>query len=199
MSDPALPIATTFIAQREAFVGPPYQDDGRGVWTYGYGFITQPDSHPVTEHTPPVTQDAAYARLQGLVGATLVKVRDMVHVPITDNQAAALVSLGYNIGTGALRTSTLMDRLNARAPMVDVAACFASWVYAGGRFNQGLANRRAMEAALFLRADGVSIPDIAIPISEQDQQVTRTDDISADELDDLYNPAPAGTSAAQQA
>lgn len=186
MTDPALPIATTFIAAREAFVSAPYQDIG-GVWTCGYGFTTQPDGKPVTAGTPPVTQEDAYVRLETMAAAVLTKVRQMVYVPLSDNAAASLCSFAWNEGTGALRTSTLMDRLNAREPMAEVAACFASWVYAGGRYSQGLANRRAMEAALFLRADS----ETGIPVTEQNQPVAREAEnqaaLTADELDDLYN------------
>lgn len=178
--DPALAIAVPLIARFEGFSAAPYQDVG-GTYTIGYGFTYTPDGARVTAMTPHLTQTTAQAWLATFAGKTLSVVRQMVHVTITDNQAAALCSFAFNEGTGALRTSALMDRLNAREPMTEVAACFASWVYAGGRYSQGLANRRAMEAALFLKADGVAAASATKP--ENIPSLSTADDLNAAELD----------------
>lgn len=39
-------------------------------------------------------------------------VRERVEVPLTTNQLAAITSFTYNVGTGALETSTLLRKLN---------------------------------------------------------------------------------------
>jgi lysozyme len=167
--DPALAIAAPLIERVEGFSSQPYRDSGRGVWTIGYGMTYLPDGTKVTALTPACTQVQAGAWLQIVASKTLSAVREMVYVPISNNAAAALTSFAYNEGTNALRTSTLMDRLNAKESMTEVAACFAAWVYAGGRVDTGLVNRRKVEAALFLKPDAVD-----------------TDE--ADILDDQYNP-----------
>lgn len=149
MDDLALSLAVPFIAEREGFVAEPYQDSG-GVWTYGYGATTTQDGERVGSDTPPISQEDAYARLQAAVVAVLTRVRPMVYVPVTDHAIAALTSFAYNVGTGALRISMLLQALNTGQPMHVVAQQFAAWVYVGHHRSQGLVNRRALEAKLFL-------------------------------------------------
>ena len=43
-----------------------------------------------------------------------------VQVPLTDNEYAALGRFSFNCGCGALKTSTLLDRLNAGEPKARV-------------------------------------------------------------------------------
>lgn len=74
--------------------------------------------------------------------------RSLVKVPLTAHQMGALVSFAYNVGMGALGSSTLLRLLNAG--QYDAAAKqFARWNKAGGRVLAGLTRRRAAEAALF--------------------------------------------------
>ena len=77
-----------------------------------------------------------------------VGVDNMVTVATTPNQFAALVSLAYNIGSGALRKSTLIKKLNA-GNYAGAALEFSRWNRAGGKVLLGLTNRRAEEAAMF--------------------------------------------------
>lgn len=156
MTDAALAIAVPLIARFEGFRSDPYQDSA-GVWTYGFGFTVEPSGHHVTATTAPVTQTEAYARLSDMVARVLVLVRGMVHVPISDHQAAALTSLSYNVGTNALRNSTLLKHLNARE-FAEAADAFMAWVYAGGAPSDGLRTRRASERAVFLTADDEPVP-----------------------------------------
>lgn len=71
----------------------------------------------------------------------------------TVNQAAALLSLAYNIGAGALSTSLLLAKFNA-GDMAGAAEEFPRWDKAriGGVLKPlaGLAARRRRERALFL-------------------------------------------------
>jgi len=57
--------------------------------------------------------------------------------------------LAFNVGVGAFSKSTLLRRLNKR-DYQGTKGEFNRWVYAGGRRLQGLVNRRAKEANLFL-------------------------------------------------
>ncbi len=171
--DPALLLAVALIAGFEGFDSVPYRDAGRGIWTYGYGFITTPDGHPVTEQTPPITRAAADTRLAADVSKVVASVRAMIYVPISSNAVAALVSFAWNEGTGALRKSSIMRMLNAGDP-ADAARYFDSYVFAGGKRLDGLVSRRAAEAALFLRPDGAEITVAG-----------STDDLNARELASL--------------
>lgn len=150
-TDPALDLAVAFIAKAEGFRAAPYQDIA-GVWTIGYGFTVTEDGQHVKGGTPATTQEAAYARLEGFVGRVLALVRGMVHVPASDHQTAALTSFAYNLGTGALRNSTLLKLLNT-GEAVNAAHQFGAWIYAANKPSQGLINRRAAEAAMFLTPD----------------------------------------------
>ena len=78
-------------------------------------------------------------------------VNSAVTVPINQNQFDALVSLSYNIGTGAFKKSTLLKKLNEE-DYKGASAQFAVWNKGGGRVMQGLMNRRAVERKLFEKA-----------------------------------------------
>jgi lysozyme len=136
------------IAEFEGFRSHPYQDSA-GVWTIGFGFTYTPDMRRVTAATPPMTRGAATAWLQTFVAKTLVAVRQMTYAPITDAQAGALCSFAYNEGTARLHDSSIMALLNQGEPAA-AADYFMSYIYAGGKPNDGLRNRRMREMALFL-------------------------------------------------
>lgn len=76
-------------------------------------------------------------------------VKRLVKVPLTPNQFGALVSWTYNLGEGNLAKSTLLKRINAKAPMTDIERSWIQWVNAGGMKLPGLVRRRAAEIALF--------------------------------------------------
>ena len=67
-----------------------------------------------------------------------------VHVPLSDGENSAFVSLAYNIGTSAFCSSTLVKKLNAR-DYEGACAEIKRWVYVNGKKSQGLINRRAKE------------------------------------------------------
>ncbi len=68
-----------------------------------------------------------------------------IKAPLTDNQKASLISFTYNVGVGKLCGSTLTKKANAKQPF---CAELSKWVYAGGKFRNGLVKRRAAERSL---------------------------------------------------
>jgi len=66
----------------------------------------------------------------------------------TQNQFDALVSFAYNVGTQALRTSTLLRMHNA-GDYAGAKAQFARWNKNDGKVMPGLTRRRAAEAQLY--------------------------------------------------
>ncbi|MCX7177991.1 MAG: lysozyme, partial [Proteobacteria bacterium] len=94
--------------------------------------------------------DAADALLIQTVQNIADKVAQMVTVPLTDGQTAALLSFAYNLGTGALRESTLLRMLNQGKPIEEVAAQFGRWIHVGSKVLPGLVTRRAKERDVFL-------------------------------------------------
>lgn len=75
-------------------------------------------------------------------------VRNSVRVKLTQSQYDMLVSLCFNIGTGAFSKSTLVRNLNA-GDFESAPAGFMMWCKAGGRTVKGLVNRRRQEASNF--------------------------------------------------
>jgi lysozyme len=66
----------------------------------------------------------------------------------SQNQFDAMVSFHYN--TGAIATATLTKKHKA-GDFAGAAAEFGKWINAGGKPMQGLKNRRAEEAKLYLK------------------------------------------------
>lgn len=81
-------------------------------------------------------------------------VTQAVTVPISQNAYDALVSFSYNVGAGAMRSSTVIRSLNS-GEMVVAANAFLAWNKAGGVKVEGLMSRRMREAALFLKPDSM--------------------------------------------
>jgi lysozyme len=156
--DPALPVAVKLIAGFEGFRAEPYQDEA-GNWAIGYGFSVAEDGSHVSASTPATTEEAAYRRLTLMAWKVLQRVRVMLSnkVSLNPDQAAALTSLAYNIGTSALANSTLMRLLNA-GEVAQAANQFGAWVYDHAGISHGLQNRRAAEKALFLADDKPAEP-----------------------------------------
>ena len=75
-------------------------------------------------------------------------VNSLVKIPLNQNQFDALVSWTYNLGPGNLRTSTLLQVLNA-GKYAEVPAQMMRWIYANKVVNSGLVRRREEEARLF--------------------------------------------------
>lgn len=124
-------------------------DDGVGVWTIGYGTtvingvkVKKGDTCTIEQAKSYMTQDLK--KFESAVDTS-------VKVPLNQNQFDALVSLTYNIGTGAFKDSTLLKKLNAK-DYKGAAEQFDRWNKGGGKVMQGLVNRRAKERKLFEKA-----------------------------------------------
>lgn len=116
-----------------------------GLWTIGYGH-TGPD----VRRDMKITQREANELLDGDILHFESAVNAMVKVPLTDNQFAALVSFAFNLGDGALASSTLLKHVNA-GRFAMAADEFLKWVHIGKVVSEGLKRRRAAERELFLK------------------------------------------------
>lgn len=90
-------------------------------------------------------------------------VMTIVAVDLTDGQFAALCDFVFNVGGGNLKTSTLLQVINARQ-FDRVPFQFRRWVMAGGKEVTGLKARREREIDLFF--DGLPRPKAAPPPDE---------------------------------
>lgn len=120
--------------------------DVAGVWTIGYGHTLG------VKRGQRITKERAYELLQADVKRFESAVNRQVEVPLTQYQFNALVSFAFNVGAGALESSTLLKRLNARE-YNEVAPQLMRWVYADGKRSRGLERRRKVEGAMFDGAD----------------------------------------------
>lgn len=123
-------------------------DDGVGVWTIGFGTIKYPNGVRVKKGDTCTLEQAKEYMRHDLIEFEHT-VNSSVKVPLNQNQFDALVSLAYNIGSSAFKSSTLVKKLNA-GDYKGAADQFNVWVNAGGKRIQGLVNRRDREKLLFL-------------------------------------------------
>ena len=119
-----------------------YQDQV-GVWTIGYGH-TGPTIHGGIT----ITQDQADQLLQSDVASSVACVNRAVTTAINQNQFDALVDFVFNLGCGALLSSTLLRDINA-GNFATAAQQFLLWDHARGIVIQGLLRRRQAESDLF--------------------------------------------------
>lgn len=92
-------------------------------------------------------KEQSLARAQKHVNETIRMIKQSVNPQA--HEIAAVTSLGFNIGTGALANSTLMRLFNA-GDRAGAAKQFARWNKAAGEVSDGLIRRRTWEANVFL-------------------------------------------------
>ncbi|EKU59513.1 phage lysozyme [Acinetobacter sp. WC-323] len=124
-------------------------DDGVGVWTIGFGTTVYPNGVKVKRGNTCTLNQAKEFFAHDLNRFEAV-VNQSVKVAINQNQFDALVSLTYNIGSGAFKGSTLLKLLN-KGEYQGAADQFLVWNKAGGKVMKGLVRRREAERALFLK------------------------------------------------
>lgn len=83
-------------------------------------------------------------------------VSSCVKVTINQNQFDSLVSFAFNCGLGALQSSTLLKKLNAKNFLV-AADEFLKWDKVNGKPLAGLTKRRQAERTLFLETPNTTI------------------------------------------
>lgn len=75
------------------------------------------------------------------------------------NQYGALVSLAFNVGCGAVKSSSIVTRLNKGEKAATVYPQeFPKWVHGNGKVLPGLVRRRNAEVALAKKAAGKALP-----------------------------------------
>lgn len=123
--------------------------DPVGVRTVGYGHT---DEKIPAGITVPLTKAEALRLLQHDLAGYEAAVGALVKVPVSQPQFDALVSFAFNVGTGALASSTLLAKLNRR-DYHGAQEQFSRWVRGGGRVLPGLVRRRKAEADLFAKGN----------------------------------------------
>jgi len=126
-----------------------------GGYSVGYGHYGVPVGTAITEAEAEalLRQDLpARERAVKALGASLAQ-----------NQFDALVSLCYNIGTGAFAGSTVARLVRENpAPRPELERAWRAWRLADGKVSDGLERRRADEYALYSSAS--SSADSPLPV-----------------------------------
>lgn len=119
------------------------------VPTIGFGTTRYYNGVKVSMSDLPITKEKAIEYLMHDLHQFELAVDAMAVDTVTQNQFNALVSFAYNLGSNALKGSTLLKKVNANPNDPTIAAEFAKWVNAGGKKLKGLVRRRAAEAELY--------------------------------------------------
>ena len=116
-----------------------------GILTIGYGHTSAAGAPEVTEGMTITQADA-----ENILKTDLVKyekpVAAMVKAELTQNQFDVLVDFAYNAGVGALKSSSLLKKINA-GDFDAVPDELMKWTKGGGKVLPGLVRRRQAEAA----------------------------------------------------
>lgn len=133
-----------FIKSFESFCKLPYICPA-GLLTIGYGHLILPG------------EDYDYLSLEDgedLLKRDLLKVERAVirniNITLDQNQFDSLVSLTFNIGSGALQRSTLRQKINYESGVGEIKQEFMKWIYSGGKVLAGLVKRRIAEVEMYL-------------------------------------------------
>lgn len=119
------------------------------VWTIGYGHTKN------VKKGMKITKAEAESYLKDDLNTYENAVNKYVKVPLNQNQFDALVSFSFNCGTGALKTSTLLKKLNKK-DYKGAANEFLRWNKANGKVLNGLTKRRKEERGLFMKENYLS-------------------------------------------
>jgi len=113
-----------------------------GVWTIGYG------STKGVEKGDICTQEEADNLLLHEMQEYEGYIKELVKVPLKQNQFDALVSWVFNLGPANLKASTMLKFLNAGDYHL-IPSQIKRWNKAGGKVLEGLIRRREAEALMF--------------------------------------------------
>jgi len=119
-----------------------------GVWTIGFGNTFYEDGSKVEEGDI-ISQERA-DELFDVIISDFVKMTDLlVKSDVTENNFSALVSFTFNVGTGNLKKSTLLKKVNIDPKDPTIKAEFMKWTRANNVVLKGLVRRREAEAKLY--------------------------------------------------
>lgn len=116
----------------------------QGTLTIGYG-------HTGRDVTVGMvwTESQALAALDKDLDRFEAAVRKLVRVPLSQDQFDALTSFCFNCGEANLASSTLLKKINAKAPTSEIQAQFRRWNKSKGKVLRGLVLRRDAEAGMW--------------------------------------------------
>lgn len=136
------------IKKFEGFRSKPYLD-AVNVPTIGYGATHYGNGVRVRMTDKPISESEATKLLSDMLGQYENYVNKTITRELNQNQFDALVSFAYNLGGGALSSSTLARKVNINPCDKSIEYEFSRWVKAGGKVLRGLVIRRKAESDLY--------------------------------------------------
>lgn len=137
-----------FIANEEGCILHPYKDSV-GIATIGIGCTYYENGSKVKMTDKPITKQRALDLFKNLLKNYELTVYSCTRDDINQHQFDALVSLCFNIGTGAFKKSTLLKKVNANPKDETIGKAFEMWKNAGGK--PILLKRRQREYKLYCK------------------------------------------------
>lgn len=142
-----------------------------GIPTIGMGNTFYENGAKVKMSDPAITKERAYDLFRHVIRSFEQQVDSITTDAVNQNQFDALVDFAYNAGVGALKSSSLLKKVNANPNDPTIANSFMAWVFGGdGTKNKvdddgdglidepgekkklgGLVNRRKAEVELYFR------------------------------------------------
>lgn len=136
-------ILRSFIPTVEGFTASPVWDYKQWSWGYGTAAGFDPNKKPAGTITPA----RAWLDAEKVIDSNYQALKSLVKKNLNGNQWAALLSFAYNAGVG--NAKNIVETINNGSSQ-EVITRIKKYVYAGGVYNQGLANRREKEALMYL-------------------------------------------------
>jgi lysozyme len=138
-----------------------------GIWTAGWGHALcskdgsflkgAADKEEAYAKYPNMTEAQADELLVTDLSVFEKSVNSLVNARINHNEMGALVSFAYNCGSGNLKASTLLKKINA-GDFLGAADEFLKWDKSAGKKLKGLTLRRTAERELFLEPGIAYVP-----------------------------------------
>lgn len=138
------------VKQFEGFFSKPYLCPAN-VPTIGYGSIMYEDGRKVSLKDDPISEVRAIELMRWELNKKAIEVDAMTTDAVNQYQFDSLVSFAYNVGSNALKNSTLLKRVNANTQDPTIRDAFLMWVKADGKTLKGLIRRREAESNLYFK------------------------------------------------
>lgn len=140
------------IKKLEGFSAIPYRDSC-GIWTIGYGSTYYNGGAKVTGQDVAITEQQASEMLKKIIEPFERGVDSVTRDDVSQNQFDALVIFAYNVGLGALKSSTLLKLVNENPYNPLIKNEFLKWNKGtiDGKLQviKGLTNRRQAEIDIY--------------------------------------------------
>ena len=135
----------------------PKQESGdrKGVITIGYGTIQYPpyylDGKVVSLNDPAITPHQAENFIEYEMESKCNALKILFPIPLVQNRCDALISLTYEIGIQAIKTSTLRQVILSNQDDIKVFHEWGRWIFSDGKTLVGMIKRREKEIKLWCK------------------------------------------------